>query len=150
MADLTNLSQSRNMFHAFFSKIFVTPKMERVSKFLFDLTILLDRNESAHVFVQHSAGPSNGYAPRFLGFSLFVSNTTNRLDGVLCFKDTDFNISTIPSVFNTTCTVHGQYVIYYNERLEGVTYPDDYSLEAYNGICEVEVYGLYRYSLNIV
>ena len=106
---------------------------------------MLDRDESAPVFVQHSTGPSNGYTPRFLGFSLFVSNTTNRLDGILCFKDNDFNISTIPSVFNTTCTVHGQYVIYYNERLEGVTYPDDYSLKAYNGICEVEVYGLYIY-----
>ena len=117
---------------------------------LTDRTILLDRDESTPVFVQHSTGPSNGYTPRFLGFSLFVSNTTNRLDGILCFKDNDFNISTIPSVFNTTCTVHGQYVIYYNERLEGVTYPDDYSLKAYNGICEVEVYGLYIYYLNSV
>lgn len=43
------------------------------------------------------------------------------------------------------CPVHGQYVIYYNERLPGVTYPDDYSQYAYNELCEVEVFGMYYY-----
>ena len=86
-------------------------------------------------------GPSNGYAPRFLGFSLYISNTTDKSDGTLCFKDTNFTLSTIPAVFNITCTVHGQYVIYYNERLAGVAYPVGYSSYAFNDFCEDEVYG---------
>lgn len=86
-------------------------------------------------------GSSNYLAQSFLGFSVYVSNTTNKLQGTLCFKDTNFNGSTIPAVFNTTCTIHGQYVIYYNERLDNVTYPADYSQYAESDLCEVEVYG---------
>ncbi|XP_052696012.1 uncharacterized protein LOC128174514 [Crassostrea angulata] len=84
---------------------------------------------------------TNGYTSRFLGFSIYVSNTTNKSEGKLCYKDTNFTPSTIPAVFNTTCFVHGQYVIYYNERLPGVTYPSGYSDYAFNDLCEVEVYG---------
>nr|XP_022304885.1 multiple epidermal growth factor-like domains protein 10 [Crassostrea virginica] len=86
-------------------------------------------------------GPSNGYTHRFLGFSVYVSNTTNRLDWDLCFKDSSFTISNIPKVFTTNCIKHGLYVIYHNERLANKTYPADYSLYAYNDLCEVEVYG---------
>uniref|UniRef100_A0A8W8NWD9 Uncharacterized protein n=1 Tax=Magallana gigas TaxID=29159 RepID=A0A8W8NWD9_MAGGI len=48
---------------------------------------------------------------------------------------------TIPSVFTAVCPVHGQYVIYYNERLTGKTYPDNYRPTAENNLCEIEVYG---------
>lgn len=81
------------------------------------------------------------YTPSFLGFSVYVSNTTKKSEGVLCFKDTTFTTRNIPAVFTTNCTVHGQYVIYYNERLSGATYPDTYIPLAENNVCEVEVYG---------
>eukprot|EP00105_Crassostrea_gigas_P037367 XP_019921515.1 PREDICTED: multiple epidermal growth factor-like domains protein 6 isoform X2 [Crassostrea gigas] len=86
-------------------------------------------------------GPSNYLAKYFLGFSVYVSNTTDRLQGTLCYKDDNFTLDTIPAVFTTTCPVHGQYVIYYNERLPGVTFPFYYSDGVDSDLCEVEVYG---------
>ncbi|XP_056002938.1 receptor-type tyrosine-protein phosphatase alpha-like isoform X5 [Ostrea edulis] len=84
---------------------------------------------------------NNGYTARFLGFSVYISNTTNKDDGVLCFKDTMYTNATIPNPTNITCPRHGRYVIYYNERLQNVTYPDGYSQYAKNELCEFEVYG---------
>ncbi|XP_052696256.1 uncharacterized protein LOC128174868 [Crassostrea angulata] len=86
-------------------------------------------------------GPSNLLTKYFLGFSVYVSNTTDRQQGTLCYQDDNFTRATIPAVFTTTCPVHGQYVIYYNERLPGVTYPDEYSYSVATLLCEVEVYG---------
>lgn len=80
------------------------------------------------------------YAPRLLGFSVYVSNTTDRSGGVLCFKDSNFTLNTIPAVFTTNCPVYGQYVIYYNERLPEVSYPEEYSDYVETNLCEVEVY----------
>uniref|UniRef100_A0A8W8NTX1 Multiple epidermal growth factor-like domains 10 n=1 Tax=Magallana gigas TaxID=29159 RepID=A0A8W8NTX1_MAGGI len=82
-----------------------------------------------------------GLSNYLIGFSVYVSNTTDRLQGTLCYKDDNFTPLTIPSVFTTTCPVHGQYVIYYNERLPGVIYPRGYSAAVFSGHCEVEVYG---------
>ncbi|XP_065938052.1 multiple epidermal growth factor-like domains protein 10 [Magallana gigas] len=76
-----------------------------------------------------------------LGFSVYVSNTTDRLQGTLCYKDDNSTVETMPTVFTTTCPVHGQYVIYYNERRSGVTYPDGYYYFVSIALCEVEVYG---------
>ncbi|XP_062575960.1 proprotein convertase subtilisin/kexin type 5-like [Saccostrea cucullata] len=84
---------------------------------------------------------SNQYPGRFLGFSLYISNSTQRNDGHLCFNDTNYTVKTIPPVVTIICPVNGQYVIYYNERLDGISYPVDYSEYAFNELCEVEVYG---------
>eukprot|EP00105_Crassostrea_gigas_P007522 XP_011421800.1 PREDICTED: uncharacterized protein LOC105324433 [Crassostrea gigas] len=86
-------------------------------------------------------GSSNYLTKLVLGFSVYVSNTTDRLQGTLCYKDDNFTRETIPAVFTTICPVHGQYVIYYIERLPGVTHPDIYSEYAASLLCEVEVYG---------
>lgn len=88
-------------------------------------------------------GPLNLFAQEFLGFSLYVSNTTEKADGTLCFEDTNFTIDTIPQVINITCVVEGQYVIYSNERSGKRRIREDFSENAFNDLCEVEVYGDY-------
>ena len=79
-----------------------------------------------------------------MGFSVYLSNTTNKEEGVLCFRDTlyttIFTRATIPNPVNINCTYHGRYVIYYNNRTHP-PYPDDYSKTVAGALCEVEVYG---------
>ena len=82
----------------------------------------------------------NLYAKIFLGFSVYISNTTHKEDGVLCFKDTRYTKVTIPNPINISCQYHGIYVIYYNNRTH-LPYPNDYDEYAYNELCEVEVNG---------
>lgn len=85
-------------------------------------------------------GYSNGLTSYFLGFSLYISNTTNRLDGVRCFHDKTYTKQTIPDHVSIDCPYVGQYVFYYNERFPGIKYPEGYSKYAYGDLCEVEVY----------
>ena len=83
---------------------------------------------------------NNGFRATFLGFYVYVSNTTNRIDGQLCFHDNGFfTLSTIPAVLTLNCTLHGRYVIYYNERIDGQ--PNDYSNYAEINLCEFEING---------
>ncbi|XP_056017466.1 multiple epidermal growth factor-like domains protein 11 [Ostrea edulis] len=76
---------------------------------------------------------------RFAGFSLYVSNTTIKEDGYLCYK----NRQELPPLdFSTTCVKHGRYVIFYNERLDGTTYPTGYqTTTVITELCEVTVTG---------
>ena len=82
---------------------------------------------------------------RFAGFSLYISNSEDRDDPSLCFKD---GPALPPLNFTTTCTLSGRYVIFYNERLDGVTYPVGYEAVAnvYMELCEVTVNGKLRKS----
>lgn len=76
------------------------------------------------------------------GFSLYVSNTTSKRDGLLCFDDMQSSLRPPLEDQNITCSVLGRYVIYYNERSSNVTYNESgFSEFAYNELCELEVYG---------
>ncbi|XP_078330369.1 uncharacterized protein LOC144624440 [Crassostrea virginica] len=88
-----------------------------------------------HVLIHHV----ERYLGRLLGFSVYISNTANKMDGVLCFRDTSYTRATIIYPVNITCPYHGRYVIYYNNRTHH-PYPDDYSSYTEIGLCEVEVY----------
>ena len=82
---------------------------------------------------------------RFAGFSLYISKTGDRDSSSLCYKDGPV---LPPLNFTTTCTLSGRYVIFYNERLDGVTYPVGYEVVAnvFMELCEVTVNGKLRAS----
>lgn len=87
---------------------------------------------------------------RFAGFSLYVSNNdvTNDAyikDSTLCYKD---GPQLPPLNFTTVCTEKGRYVLYYNERLEGTTYPLKYEINNVNTeLCEVIIQGTVLFSI---
>lgn len=77
---------------------------------------------------------------RFAGFSLYVSNTGYIPGSTLCYK----NGPQLPPLnFTTICTEYGRYIIFYNERLSGVTYPEKYEVTVvFTELCEVIVRGI--------
>ena len=57
----------------------------------------------------------------------------------LCYKD---GPQLPPLNITTTCISSGRYVIFFNERINGVTYPVEYQFEnVYTELCEVTVNG---------
>lgn len=101
------------------------------SKVMFQLLIFL--------IALHSVPTS--LTERMAGFFLYVSNTTSKDDRHLCFHEIQTVNRTPSEDQRINCSVHGRYVIYYNERRKNVTYPSYYSKFAYYEICELEVYG---------
>lgn len=82
---------------------------------------------------------------RLAGFLLYVSNydvssVPDIKGSTLCYKDGP----QLP-ILNLTikCTEIGRYVIFYNERLDGVIYPEGYEVQnIYTELCEVKVQGV--------
>nr|XP_022311822.1 receptor-type tyrosine-protein phosphatase T-like [Crassostrea virginica]XP_022311823.1 receptor-type tyrosine-protein phosphatase T-like [Crassostrea virginica]XP_022311824.1 receptor-type tyrosine-protein phosphatase T-like [Crassostrea virginica] len=83
----------------------------------------------------------HGFSQRLAGFFLYVSNTTRKEDGHLCFHEIQPENNKPSDDQSIPCSVHGRYVIYYNERVPGVSYPSYFSDYAFYELCELEVYG---------
>lgn len=80
---------------------------------------------------------------RFAGFSLYVSsnvsNNADIKDSTLCYED---GPELPPLNFTTTCKVYGRYIIFYNARLDDVSYPAHYEFDnLYTELCEAIVQG---------
>lgn len=83
--------------------------------------------------------PGDRQRGRFAGFSLYVSKTAEIRDSNLCYK----NGPQLPPLnFTTSCLERGRFVIFYNERLRGKSYPETYqTTNVFTELCEVVVKG---------
>lgn len=80
---------------------------------------------------------------RLAGFSLNVSISGDGIQkSTQCYKN---RLELPPLNFTTKCKEFGRYVIFYNERLDGVAYPTEYELQnVVTELCEVVVQGKYE------
>ncbi|XP_052693424.1 cell death abnormality protein 1-like [Crassostrea angulata] len=94
---------------------------------------------SINILFKNYDGFEDRQRGRVAGFSLYVSTTGNIHGSFLCYKD---GPQLPPLNFTTTCTEHGRYVIFYNERFDGVSYPEGYAIiNVFNELCEVVIQG---------
>lgn len=79
---------------------------------------------------------------RFAGLCLYISNSGDIQSSTLCYKDG----RQLPFLnFTTICAEYGRYVIFYNERLDEVSYPTEYILDnSFTELCEVIVKGKFK------
>ena len=98
-----------------------------------------------NIFLFISVDEHNELTGHFLGFSVYISNTTNKEDGTVCFKDKNYTRATIPNPVLLSCPINGRYVVFYNNRTHK-PYPNGYSKYTGNYLCEVEVVGGYMCS----
>nr|XP_022306114.1 multiple epidermal growth factor-like domains protein 10 isoform X2 [Crassostrea virginica] len=94
---------------------------------------------SVNIMFKNYPGYESRQQGRLAGFSIFVSTDGTRDDSSLCYKDGP----QLPALnFTTTCITSGRYVIFYNERLRDVAYPNGYEVNTvYTELCEVTVHG---------
>ncbi|XP_062609892.1 multiple epidermal growth factor-like domains protein 10 [Saccostrea cucullata] len=91
---------------------------------------------------------SNGYEQRqrerMYGYKLYISNSSDFSllhEAYLCYSHTG---PELPDLHVThVCVSFGRYVIFYNERVPGVTYPGN-QIYTYTQLCEVIVQGCAR------
>nr|XP_022306124.1 uncharacterized protein LOC111112692 [Crassostrea virginica] len=92
---------------------------------------------SVNIMFKNYPGYESRQQGRLAGFSIFVSTDGARDNSSLCYKDGP----QLPALnFTTTCFSSGRYIIFYNERLHDVAYPDGYVVDpVYTELCEVTV-----------
>ncbi|XP_078330673.1 uncharacterized protein LOC144624647 [Crassostrea virginica] len=97
---------------------------------------------SVNILFKNYVGQEIRQRGRFAGFSLYVSINGSTNNFSLCYKDGPH----LPILNLTiTCITSGRYVTFYNERLDGTTYPTGYELNlVYTELCEVTVQGCER------
>lgn len=98
-------------------------------------------NIISNIFIALSPKDQTLFESRFRNFSLYLSNTTIREDGFMCFHENgEVNGSNL--TLTVRCEGTGQFVIFYNSR-ESKSPGDGFSEEAYIELCEVQVIGNY-------
>ncbi|XP_052693434.1 multiple epidermal growth factor-like domains protein 10 [Crassostrea angulata] len=94
---------------------------------------------SVNIIFKNYKGYESRQRGRFAGFSLYVSSTGYIPGSTLCYKD---GPELPPLNFTTTCIESGRYVIFYNERLKDIIYPEGYkTLNVSTELCEFIVKG---------
>lgn len=95
----------------------------------------------SNIFIAFLPKDQTLFESRFRNFSLYLSNTTIREDGLMCFHENgEVNNSNL--TLTVGCEGTGQFVIFYNSR-ESKSPGDGFSEEAYIELCEVQVIGNY-------